>query len=99
MEKFPCRRRCENCQEQIEPGSTVLKLACWRRPTSDIEDNIYGDEVPMADRFFCECCADFYLSITELGYCVSLQEGENFITTWKELNHERTTSSSQKSNR
>jgi len=64
-------RKCASCRERITVGATVLRLDCWHYPNSDIEERIYGDEVPMSPRWLCERCADLYLSITELGYCVN----------------------------
>jgi len=45
-------------------------------PLSDVEINIYGEdgEIPMASWFMCESCGDIYFSISELGFCVSLDE-------------------------
>ena len=67
-------RKCCSCSERIPVTSTVLRLDCYHAPNSEIEANIYGDEVPMAPRWLCERCADLYLSLTELGFCVNCGE-------------------------
>lgn len=66
------RRRCISCAQFIAIGATVLELYRSRAPRSYIEEGIYGDEVPLASKYFCEECADLYLSIVDYGYCVTL---------------------------
>jgi hypothetical protein len=68
------RHRC-TCGDLIDHGSTCLKFDIFRYPTSDIEERIYGDEVPLAARWLCERCADLYFSFVELGFdCVNPEE-------------------------
>lgn len=78
--KFPDsgrRKRC-SCGELIEHGAVSLKFRCYRLPKDEIEERIYGGddaEIPMADEWLCERCADLYFSFVELGYeCVSPSE-------------------------
>lgn len=66
------RRKCNSCLKVIEIGETCLKFFKWREPRTDIEERVYGDEVPMAPFYHCEECADIYFSIDELGYCLTL---------------------------
>jgi hypothetical protein len=51
------------------------------RPTSErcnyIEESIYGDEVPLADWYLCETCGDLADSLSELGFCYHLGDGES----------------------
>ena len=65
------RKRCESCNQLINIGSIVLTLNCHRSTRSDIEEDIYGDEVPMANRYLCEECADLYFSLTALDFCIT----------------------------
>jgi hypothetical protein len=41
-----------------------------------IKEKIYGEgnEVPMTPKWMCERCGDLYFSLTELGFCVSLDD-------------------------
>ena len=68
-------RKCCSCKSRIAIGDTVLKFRCYRGPQHDIEESIYGDEVPMADKFMCESCGDQFYNLDALGFCISL--GEN----------------------
>lgn len=69
------RKRC-SCGVLIKPVEQAALFECSRLPVSDIEERIYGEgeEVPIADKWLCECCADLYFSFVELGYCVGLDE-------------------------
>ena len=71
------RRRCCSCNVLIDIGAICLRFYCHRPPRHDIEEGIYGDEVPMADKYLCEECSDLYFSFTELGFCINL--GENML--------------------
>lgn len=68
-------RRCKSCGELIPVGSLVTKFKRERIPASDIEERIWGyGDVPMATWYHCECCADLYFSLEELGFCVAPYE-------------------------
>lgn len=62
-------RRCCSCNAPIKVGDTVLKHYCWRPPENDIEERIYGDEVPKATRYMCEDCGDLAMNLRGAGYC------------------------------
>ncbi len=66
------RRRCASCDDLINIGGDVLRIRSWRLPKTDIEERIHGEEVPLADKFMCEECAGIFMSLTDLGYCISL---------------------------
>ena len=66
--------RCKACKTLIKPGVVCLALGRFRSPRADIEEDIYGDEVPLADWHLCERCGDIYSSLTDLGFCVDLTE-------------------------
>jgi hypothetical protein len=72
------RKRCYSCRELIDLGSDVGVFGSWKVPSHDIEVAIYGEdgEIPRADFFMCETCTGLYWSITELGFCVSMEKGE-----------------------
>lgn len=61
------RKKC-SCGTLINPGEICLVFDCSRTPRTDIEERIYGDEVPLANRLLCERCADLYFSFFELGF-------------------------------
>lgn len=67
------RKRCCSCKELINVGALAIQHPRSRVPDDDIEINIYGDdgEIPIAPDWMCERCSDLYLSLDELGYCVS----------------------------
>ena len=39
-----------------------------------MEEQIYGDEVPLATWYLCERCAGIFLSLEELGLCAQPDE-------------------------
>ena len=41
-------RKCCSCGEKIKPGDDCMKFDRHKSPDSDIEERIYGDEVPLA---------------------------------------------------
>lgn len=67
-------RRCRSCKTPIKPGATCLELARDRAPRTDLEERIYGDEVPLATWYLCERCGGIFLSLEELGFCVQPSE-------------------------
>ena len=68
------RKRCCSCEELISIGDTVAKFTRYKIPESEVEVNIWGEdgEIPLADHYMCESCADLYYSISELRFCVQL---------------------------
>ena len=89
------RKRCLSCGELINIGSESLKINRCHPPWTDIELNIYGDEVPLAPKYMCEKCGEIYLNLTALGYCVSFGnmhdalEEYHDITGWKPIKEVR----------
>lgn len=65
-------RKCCSCQTKIKPGDDCMKFDRARNPQSDVEDSIYGDEVPLASWYMCESCGGVFLSAIELGMCFDL---------------------------
>ena len=80
------RKRCMACESLIDIGATVMRAKRSREPVSEVEERIYGecDSVPLADKYFCEECADLYLSITDAGYCVGIARGVSIRDLWRE---------------
>ena len=70
------RKRC-SCGDLIDHGAVCVEFKCFRNPSNDIEERIYGDggEIHMASEWLCERCGDLYFSFVELGYeCVTPEE-------------------------
>ena len=92
-------RKCESCGERISVDDLVLRCVCRGVPNDDVSERIHGHPegstsgVPLADRFMCERCADLYLSLAELGYCVNLGEDmRELVREYAEQQRERRTS-------
>jgi hypothetical protein len=66
------RRKCCSCGNPIQIGEECGHVNRARGPQNDIEERIYGDEVPMAKWYLCETCTDLAVSLDELGFCFSL---------------------------
>ena len=41
-------RKCCSCGCKLKPGDDVAEFSRWRGPVTDIEERIFGDEVPLA---------------------------------------------------
>jgi len=66
------KKRCCSCKNHIANGHISTEFKRFRNPLNDVEERIYGDEVPLASWWMCETCSDLYYSITEMGYCVTI---------------------------
>ena len=66
--------RCRACKTIIKPGTEFWHMDRYRDPRTDLEERIYGDEVPLATWHLCERCAGIYLSLEELGLCLNPEE-------------------------
>lgn len=78
------RKRCFSCNTLMDIGSDVGCFGQWRPPRTDIEERIYGDEVPMANFYMCETCVGLFWSMIDLGFCVSLNKGESMAELAKQ---------------
>ena len=63
------RKRCKSCHALIDLGSDCLEFKRERNPWTELEEDICGQEIPIASYFFCERCAEIYLNLTAVGYC------------------------------
>lgn len=68
------RKRCSSCDELIDVGADSVAFRCWRSPRTDIEEDIYGDEVPLATKYHCETCGGLFMALNERGYCLDPAE-------------------------
>ncbi len=73
-------RRCCSCNDLVKPGSVVVIFPRFRSPNHCVEEEIYGDEVPLATWYMCEKCGDMYWSLSELGFCIMLGEEMRELT-------------------
>lgn len=83
MPKFRARKRCCSCHDLIDAGATTARFECYKRAGyGSVAERIYGEggEVPIADRWMCERCADLYFSLVELGYCYYMDEDVREMT-------------------
>ncbi len=65
-------RKCCSCKEKIAVGDDSIIVHRWNYPQNDIEQRIYGDEVPQTKWYLCEKCGDLAISLEELGFCYTL---------------------------
>ncbi len=79
-------RKCCSCGYRIKIGDDCMKFDRSKPPGSDIEERIYGDEVPLASWYMCESCGGVFLSVKELGMCFNLDG--NIKEQVRELNHD-----------
>lgn len=69
-------RKCCSCGKRIVVGETVVAFSRFR-PSNElhrVEQDIYGDEVPLTDWHMCEQCGDLFFSLEALGFCLYLGE-------------------------
>ena len=66
------RKRCCSCKSHIANGDLSTEFPRYRRPVTDIDESISGEEVALASWWMCETCSDLFFSITEMGYCVMI---------------------------
>lgn len=79
------RKRCLSCNELIDIGSESLRVYRWHPPWTDIELNIYGDEVPLAPKYMCGKCGEIYLNLSALGYCVNFGNMQDLLEEYHEM--------------
>ena len=65
-------RKCASCEERIPVGAPALMLLCYREPRSLYEEHRFGEEVPMAEKYYCEKCGEIYMNLTAVGYCLNM---------------------------
>lgn len=79
------RKRCHSCRKLIEPNTPVIRLPEFKCAATDIEEKIYGDAIPMADKYLCEECGEIYLNLSAAGYECLLQDAmqDNLREYWE----------------
>lgn len=70
--EFKRRKRCASCGKLLNFGEECVRFNRIRAPKSEIEERIFGDEIPIPAVFQCEDCAGIFVNLWELGYnCIS----------------------------
>ena len=70
-------RKCCSCGEKVGVGETAREIRRYRPATEWEEMRGLGDEVRLADWYLCETCGDLADSLSELGFCYHLGNGES----------------------
>lgn len=85
------RKRCVSCNSLIDINSKCAIFEIRRLPNSYIEERIYGEghDVPMASKYMCECCADIFFNLYELGFCIDINDNMNdLLEEYKKMKKE-----------
>jgi hypothetical protein len=56
----------------VRRGEKHIRVERWRAPANDVEDRIYGDEVPLACWVVCESCAPIIVGFHEMNVDMDL---------------------------
>jgi hypothetical protein len=78
-------RKCCSCKSKIKPGDLCTKFV--REKYNDdmsVEYRIYGDTMELAPYWMCEECSDLYFNLDELGFCITIGNGESMRSLTRE---------------
>lgn len=78
-------RKCFSCGRKIKPGDMALMFSRFRRPSSEYEERRFGDEVYLADAYFCEECGEIYFNLTGIGYEVLIGDMREALLEYWEI--------------
>jgi hypothetical protein len=71
-------RKCCSCGQKVGVGDTARRILRFRAPTDfEYTRGLADEEVPLADWYLCETCGDLADSLSELGFCYHLGNGES----------------------
>jgi len=80
------RVRCCSCKSLIDIGAECLEFSRYRGPLSDIEERIWGEEVQIASYYMCLSCAEIFLNLEALKYCLDIcYNMNNYLIEYWEL--------------
>lgn len=85
------RKRCCSCKKLLSKESLVLRFERIRYPRIEIEKKIYSDdyEITIAPFYMCEECGDQYFNLSELGYCINIEDNMfDLLKEYQELSEE-----------
>lgn len=80
------RARCKSCHKLVGPGDEVLIFSRYRHAKEGVEEKIHSDNpIEIAPWFHCSRCAEIFLSLEALGYCVAPEDDmeESLREYWK----------------
>ena len=77
--------KCCSCNKLIEKNNTCLEFERYRNYDEELDDIDDEDEdgeyvdhsnhpVRIDNLFMCEACGEIYLNLTDIGYCVSIDD-------------------------
>lgn len=78
-------KRCQSCKKLIPVESTVIKFHCFRSPRSDYEERRFGVEIPLADKYYCESCAEIYLNLSQVFECITMGDMREALREYWEM--------------
>ena len=55
-------KRCCSCGDMVRYSAKYIQVERWRDYANDIEERIYGDDVPLASWVVCELCAPIFVT-------------------------------------
>ncbi|MDD2748656.1 hypothetical protein [Acidithiobacillus thiooxidans] len=65
-------KRCCSCGDMVQHGAKYIQVERWRDCANEVEERIYGDEVPLASWVVCESCAPIFVKLHEMNVDVDL---------------------------
>ena len=66
-------RKCCSCEARIAVGDLSMRFPRFCNTDEDsVSYRINGDTMQLATWYMCEGCADQYLNLTALGFCITL---------------------------
>ena len=68
---YPNKRRkgCANCKKLIAKDDDCIKFERAR-------EDMFGEWIHLAPKYLCERCGEIFLTLSNLGYCLRLGQGE-----------------------
>jgi hypothetical protein len=80
--------RCACCGVLIRPLALCLKFRRFKIPETELEEIVYGEEIPRAYHYLCEYCGDQWFNLTELGFCFDYRETLDALAEYRMLQDE-----------
>lgn len=80
----PRAKRCKSCKKRLPPGGQCRQYARFRNPKNLIEENIHGNEVPLAHWYLCPECAAIHDALSDAQVCADLDS--NLLEDLMEFN-------------
>ncbi|MBU2844033.1 hypothetical protein [Acidithiobacillus thiooxidans] len=65
-------KRCCSCGDMVRRGAKYIQVERWRDNANEVEERIYGDEVPLASWVVCESCAPIFVKFYNMNVDLGL---------------------------